>query len=71
MLLEDSIVGREVWRDSYLSWLNKVSELLAVVLQQESLRDGPLCYTAVKVRHELQFDSIHCINQSIVVGFLF
>ncbi|XP_056233315.1 thyroid adenoma-associated protein homolog [Seriola aureovittata] len=49
MFLEDSTVGREVWRESYLSLLNKVSELFPVVLQQESLRDGPLCYTAVKV----------------------
>ncbi|XP_019956479.2 tRNA (32-2'-O)-methyltransferase regulator THADA [Paralichthys olivaceus] len=49
MFLEDSSVGREVWRESYLSLLNKVSELFPVVLQQESLRDGPLCYTAVKL----------------------
>ncbi|TMS04030.1 Thyroid adenoma-associated protein-like protein [Larimichthys crocea] len=49
MFLEDSAVGREVWRESSLSLLSKVSELFPVVLQQESLRDGPLCYTAVKV----------------------
>ncbi|KAA8592239.1 hypothetical protein FQN60_017694 [Etheostoma spectabile] len=49
MFLEDSIVGREVWRESFLSFLNKMSELFPVVLQQESLRDGPLCYIAVKV----------------------
>ncbi|XP_053277676.1 thyroid adenoma-associated protein homolog [Pleuronectes platessa] len=49
MFLEDSSVGREVWRESYQSMLNKVSELFPVVLQQESLRDGPLCYTAVKL----------------------
>ncbi|XP_034452342.1 thyroid adenoma-associated protein homolog isoform X1 [Hippoglossus hippoglossus] len=49
MFLEDSSVGREVWRESYLSLLNKVSELFPVVLLQESLRDGPLCYTAVKL----------------------
>ncbi|KAG7244081.1 hypothetical protein INR49_006243 [Caranx melampygus] len=48
MFLEDSTVGREVWRESYLPLLNKVSELFPVVLQQESLRDGPLCYIAVK-----------------------
>uniref|UniRef100_A0A1A7Z6S5 Uncharacterized protein n=1 Tax=Iconisemion striatum TaxID=60296 RepID=A0A1A7Z6S5_9TELE len=48
MFLEDSSVGREVWRDSYKSMLSKVSELLPVVLQDESLRDGPLCYVAVK-----------------------
>ncbi len=49
MFLEDSTVGREVWRQSYLSLLNKVSELFPFVLQQESLRDGQLCYIAVKV----------------------
>ncbi|XP_044227695.1 thyroid adenoma-associated protein homolog [Thunnus albacares] len=49
MFLEDSTVGREVWQESYPSFINKVSELFPVVLQQESLRDGPLCYIAVKV----------------------
>uniref|UniRef100_UPI0037E75B27 tRNA (32-2'-O)-methyltransferase regulator THADA n=1 Tax=Semicossyphus pulcher TaxID=241346 RepID=UPI0037E75B27 len=49
MFLEDSTVGREVWQESHLSLLNKVSELFPNVLQQESLRDGPLCYIAVKV----------------------
>ncbi|XP_062273526.1 tRNA (32-2'-O)-methyltransferase regulator THADA [Scomber scombrus] len=49
MFLEDSTVGREVWRESCLSFMNKLSELFPVVLQQESLRDGPLCYIAVKV----------------------
>lgn len=52
MFLEDSTVGREVWRESYMSMLNKVSELLPVALQQESLRDGPLCYITVKVCEE-------------------
>ncbi|KAM8885353.1 tRNA (32-2'-O)-methyltransferase regulator THADA isoform 2-T2 [Spinachia spinachia] len=49
VFLEDSAVGREVWRESFPSLLKKLSELFLVVLQQESLRDGPLCYTAVKV----------------------
>ncbi|XP_029018026.1 thyroid adenoma-associated protein homolog isoform X2 [Betta splendens] len=49
MFLEDSTVGREVWRQSHLAWLNKVSELFSAVLQQESLRDGPLCYITVKM----------------------
>ncbi|XP_070821592.1 uncharacterized protein [Chaetodon trifascialis] len=49
MFLEDSTVGREVWRESHLSLLNKVSKLFPVVLQHKPLRDGPLCYTAVKV----------------------
>lgn len=52
MFLEDSTVGREAWRESFLSFLNKLSELFPVVLQQESLRDGPLCYIAVKVHEE-------------------
>ncbi|XP_029365595.1 thyroid adenoma-associated protein homolog isoform X2 [Echeneis naucrates] len=49
MFLEDSTVGRDVWKNSYLFLLKKVSELFPVVLQQESARDGPLCYIAVKV----------------------
>uniref|UniRef100_A0AAQ4PVQ3 Si:ch211-225b11.4 n=1 Tax=Gasterosteus aculeatus aculeatus TaxID=481459 RepID=A0AAQ4PVQ3_GASAC len=46
---EDLAVGREVWRESFPSLLKKLSELFLDVLQQESLRDGPLCYIAVKV----------------------
>ncbi|KAM7391931.1 hypothetical protein PAMP_022578 [Pampus punctatissimus] len=49
MFLEDSTIGREVWQDSYLSIMKKVCEVFTVVLQQESLRDGPMCYIAVKV----------------------
>lgn len=49
MLLEDSAVGREVWRESCRSFLSKVSDLFRVVLKQESLRDGQLCYITVKV----------------------
>ncbi|XP_041644080.1 thyroid adenoma-associated protein homolog [Cheilinus undulatus] len=49
MFLEDSAVGRDVWRESLVSLLSKVSELFPVVLQQESLRDGPLCYITVKI----------------------
>lgn len=52
MFLEDSAVGRKVWREHHVSLLSKVSELLCVALQQEALRDGPLCYTAVKVHGE-------------------
>lgn len=52
MFLEDSTIGREVWRESYLTWLNKVSESFPLILHQESLRDGPLCYVAVKVHKE-------------------
>ncbi|XP_053726379.1 thyroid adenoma-associated protein homolog isoform X1 [Synchiropus splendidus] len=49
MFLQDSSVGREVWRESHLAFMTKVSELLPHILQQESHRDGLLCYTAVKV----------------------
>lgn len=49
MFLEDSAVGRKVWQEHLSSLLNKVAELLRVALQQEALRDGPLCYIAVKV----------------------
>lgn len=49
MFLEDSIVGLQVCRELYLPLVNKVSELISTVLQQASLRDGPLCYPAVKV----------------------
>ncbi|KAM6930999.1 tRNA (32-2'-O)-methyltransferase regulator THADA [Xenentodon cancila] len=49
MFLEDSAAGRDVCRDSCVSMLSKVSEFFPVVLQNESLRDGQLCYVAVKV----------------------
>uniref|UniRef100_A0AAV2MRW7 DUF2428 domain-containing protein n=1 Tax=Knipowitschia caucasica TaxID=637954 RepID=A0AAV2MRW7_KNICA len=49
MLLEESVVGREVWKELYLLLMQKVSELLMVVLEEESLRDGPICYSAVKI----------------------
>lgn len=52
MFLEDSAVGREVWREMYPSLLHKVAELLSVVLQQKGLTDGLLCYVAVKVDSE-------------------
>lgn len=52
MFLEDSAAGREAYRESHPSLLRKVSELFPHVLRQESLRDGPLCYIAVKVRVE-------------------
>ncbi|XP_012718940.2 thyroid adenoma-associated protein homolog [Fundulus heteroclitus] len=49
MFLEDSAVGREVWRECYVAMLQKVSEALPAVLQEESQRDGQICYIAVKV----------------------
>lgn len=52
MFLEDSAVGREAWRESCVSMLSKMSELFPVLIQQESLRDGQLCYVAVKVHKQ-------------------
>ncbi|XP_014874014.1 thyroid adenoma-associated protein homolog isoform X1 [Poecilia latipinna] len=49
MYLEDSIVGREVWQESFVPMLQRVSESLPAVLQEESRRDGPICYVSVKV----------------------
>ncbi|XP_033946263.1 tRNA (32-2'-O)-methyltransferase regulator THADA [Pseudochaenichthys georgianus] len=49
MFLEDSTIGRDIWRESFLVLLNKVSEFFSFALQQDSLRDGPLCYIAVKM----------------------
>lgn len=61
MFLEDSTVGREVCRESHTSLLNRMSELFPVVLQQESLRDGPLCYITVKVDVEQRASWICCM----------
>ncbi|KAK7934127.1 hypothetical protein WMY93_005023 [Mugilogobius chulae] len=49
MLLEDSVVGREVWKDLCLLLMQKVVQLFTVVLEEEPLRDGPICYIAVKL----------------------
>ncbi|KAM4746045.1 tRNA (32-2'-O)-methyltransferase regulator THADA isoform 2-T2 [Anableps anableps] len=49
MFLEDSAVGREIWREACLSMLQRVSEALPSVLQEESQRDGLICYITVKV----------------------
>ncbi|XP_037115240.1 thyroid adenoma-associated protein homolog isoform X1 [Syngnathus acus] len=49
MLLEVSAVGRDVWRELCPSFLDKVAKFFPLILQQESLRDGQLCYMAVKV----------------------
>uniref|UniRef100_A0A3Q2QTY6 Si:ch211-225b11.4 n=1 Tax=Fundulus heteroclitus TaxID=8078 RepID=A0A3Q2QTY6_FUNHE len=49
MFLEDSAVGREVWRECYVAMLQKVSEALPAVLQEESQRDGLICYIALQV----------------------
>lgn len=52
MFLEDSIVGLQVWQILHQSLVNKISELFTTALQQASLRDGPVCYAAVKVPEE-------------------
>ncbi|XP_023199487.1 thyroid adenoma-associated protein homolog isoform X3 [Xiphophorus maculatus] len=49
MYLEDSVVGREVWRESFMPMLQRVSESLPAVLQEESQRDGLICYITAKV----------------------
>ncbi|KAJ7994291.1 hypothetical protein DPEC_G00264360 [Dallia pectoralis] len=49
MFLEDSSIARELWREACPLLLNKVAELFPVILEQECLRNGPLCYQAVKV----------------------
>ncbi|KAL7836832.1 hypothetical protein AOLI_G00281160 [Acnodon oligacanthus] len=49
MLLEDSTAGREVLRQAFTSLLSKVIELLPVVMKDEAIRNGPLCYQTVKV----------------------
>lgn len=49
MFLEDSTVGLQVCQELHLTLLIKVSELFSTLMQQAPLRDGPLCYAAVKV----------------------
>ncbi|XP_077600767.1 tRNA (32-2'-O)-methyltransferase regulator THADA-like isoform X1 [Stigmatopora nigra] len=49
MLLEDSTIGRDVWQELCLSFLKKIAKFFPFILQEESLRDGQLCYLAVKV----------------------
>ncbi|KAJ3604719.1 hypothetical protein NHX12_029458 [Muraenolepis orangiensis] len=49
MFLEDSMMGRDVWRETFPALLDKMSQLFPVVMEEESLRNGTLCYAAVKV----------------------
>ncbi|XP_038151490.1 thyroid adenoma-associated protein homolog isoform X1 [Cyprinodon tularosa] len=49
MFLEDSAVGRRIWLESCVPMLQRLSETLPALLQEESQRDGLICYTAVKV----------------------
>ncbi|KAI4884419.1 hypothetical protein NFI96_026372 [Prochilodus magdalenae] len=49
MFLEDSMTGRDVLRQACMSLLSKVTELLPVVMKEEAMRNGPLCYQTVKV----------------------
>ncbi|XP_036383176.1 thyroid adenoma-associated protein homolog [Megalops cyprinoides] len=48
MLLEDSSLGREVWRRACPSLLHKVAEVFPIALEQEALKNGEWCYLAVK-----------------------
>lgn len=52
MFLEDSIIGLQVCQELHQSLVNKMSEFFTTALQQASLRDGPVCYAAVKVPEE-------------------
>nr|XP_061803888.1 tRNA (32-2'-O)-methyltransferase regulator THADA-like [Nerophis lumbriciformis] len=49
MFLEDNAVGRDAWQELCPSFLNKLAKYFPFILQQEDLRDGQLCYLAVKV----------------------
>uniref|UniRef100_A0A8C5ALD0 Thyroid adenoma-associated protein homolog n=1 Tax=Gadus morhua TaxID=8049 RepID=A0A8C5ALD0_GADMO len=49
MFLEDSRIGRDVWRETFPDLLDKLSRLFPVVMEQEGLRNGTFCYAAVKV----------------------
>ncbi|CAL8343007.1 unnamed protein product [Lota lota] len=49
MFLEDSMIGRDVWRETFPDLLDKMSRLFPVVMEQEGLSNGTLCYAAVKV----------------------
>jgi len=49
MFLEDSMIGRDVWRERFPELLEKISQLLPVVMEQKGLKNGTICYAAVKV----------------------
>ncbi|KAM4616330.1 tRNA (32-2'-O)-methyltransferase regulator THADA [Polymixia lowei] len=49
MFLEDSAIGREIWREKCPTFLNKMAKMFPVLLQDEGSRNGPVCYAAVKV----------------------
>ncbi|XP_051924804.1 thyroid adenoma-associated protein homolog isoform X2 [Hippocampus zosterae] len=49
MFLEVSSVGRDVWRELCPAFLDKMAKFFPLIVQQEPLRDGQLCYMAVKV----------------------
>lgn len=70
MFLEDSIVGLQVCQQLHLALLNKVSELFSTVLHQASLRDGPLCYAAVKVPKEKKRAQIRTCPFQVAVNVI-
>ncbi|XP_077377670.1 tRNA (32-2'-O)-methyltransferase regulator THADA isoform X5 [Festucalex cinctus] len=47
--LEVSLVGRDVWRQLWPSFLDKLAKFFPFILHQEFRRDGQSCYLAVKV----------------------
>lgn len=67
MFLEDSIVGLQVCQELHPALLTKVSELLSTVLQQAPLRDGPLCYAAVKVAKEQKWTQIRLVPSILLL----
>ena len=64
MFLEDSTIGRDVWRETFPDLLDKMSQLFPVAFQQEGLRNGTLCYAAIKVNTKyLIFNNVACTVQ--------
>ncbi|XP_066545375.1 tRNA (32-2'-O)-methyltransferase regulator THADA isoform X2 [Amia ocellicauda] len=49
MFLEDSSVGRQLFRQAFPSLLSKVAETFPVIMDQEAARNGEWCYLTVKV----------------------
>ncbi|MFT7808492.1 thyroid adenoma-associated protein homolog [Arapaima gigas] len=49
MFLEDSTVGHEVVRRVSPAVLCRVADVFSSIMEQEALKNGDLCYTAVKV----------------------
>ncbi|KAK0150982.1 Thyroid adenoma-associated [Merluccius polli] len=46
---QDSTIGRDVWRATFPDLLDKMSQLFPVAFEQDGLRNGTLCYAAIKM----------------------